>query len=450
MENALMHGKSSPDKLNPTNAALSGVFIDCLMTPMQFAEITDLIFMQSNRISLLSDLVRYLANGHYGRYASVYYVEYDNDMEHFLFSTGSSTNRGYVEKDSELRVSNKRCGGCISGFLQEEKNTQKPIFQCRVCQNAHIDSHCRILRIPMRTEVLCGVLTITQDKSCRDDFNFDVLIHAISLLVVEKVNALFLKEKVEQCTHTLVQQRPFKELGENATYAIHETKNLASVIYGGVQLARSQIEAISNDKDNRFTPNAAKAFLALSEAISISNRAGEKFVNVLNDWKSNLTSKDRRAVLLNSLVQNAISEAKIYCGAPLKYIYEDGGDELYLKTNPVLLDRAITNIILNAIHAVKDTSNPTITIHLHSVKDGQSCRLTVKDNGGGISKDKIADIMENRSPDQELPSFCGKGMWITKAILDNLGGVLSITNTKPKGTEVSIEIPTLDTCQAEV
>ena len=102
--------------------------------------------------------------------------------------------------------------------------------------------------------------------------------------------------------------------------------------------------------------------------------------------------------------------------------------------------QALTNVVSNAI---KYTKEGTITILLSRQKD--RVELRVKDTGMGISSENQKNIFAPffRVEGKETASIVGTGlgMWITKELIELMGGSIGIESIKGVGTHVVITMP---------
>lgn len=89
------------------------------------------------------------------------------------------------------------------------------------------------------------------------------------------------------------------------------------------------------------------------------------------------------------------------------------------------------------------SSQGVVTVSLE--KDAATVRMIVEDNGCGISKDELSKIFRQFyqvDPDAtgQIPGF-GLGLFCTREIVRQHGGVVAIDSDEGKGTKVTITLP---------
>jgi PAS domain S-box-containing protein len=102
-----------------------------------------------------------------------------------------------------------------------------------------------------------------------------------------------------------------------------------------------------------------------------------------------------------------------------------------------------SNIIANAIDAMKEGGRLSISLRKTMARDGEGIQTIIRDEGIGISRDNLERIFE--------PFFTTKGnlgtgigLWVTKQLVESRGGQITITSTiepAKRGTTVTIYIP---------
>lgn len=102
--------------------------------------------------------------------------------------------------------------------------------------------------------------------------------------------------------------------------------------------------------------------------------------------------------------------------------------------------RALSNIINNAAEATNFRGE--IIIHL-SLKEDELLNIEIKDNGIGISPEKIPFIFEKGKSFKSKSNHSGHGLglYFAKNVVSSCGGNIGITSLPGKGTIVSINIP---------
>jgi len=106
-----------------------------------------------------------------------------------------------------------------------------------------------------------------------------------------------------------------------------------------------------------------------------------------------------------------------------------------LKANKELLQRALSNIVHNAVAYNKPQRSIDLTLKKHS----RLITLTVKDTGIGISKADLPQLFNRffRGTNTENKGS-GLGLSISKAVVENLGGKIEISSLLNKSTTVTI------------
>ncbi len=114
-----------------------------------------------------------------------------------------------------------------------------------------------------------------------------------------------------------------------------------------------------------------------------------------------------------------------------------GSSQLSWTGNPVLLERALENLLENASKHAPDS---TITLVLEP--SANSVLLTVTDTGKGMTPEALARAREAfyRAPGTKAYGS-GLGLAVVDRIAQAHGGVLSLENALPHGLQASIKIP---------
>jgi two-component system nitrogen regulation sensor histidine kinase NtrY len=111
----------------------------------------------------------------------------------------------------------------------------------------------------------------------------------------------------------------------------------------------------------------------------------------------------------------------------------------YFEFDQEQIKRVVTNLLENAIDALKDAETPKIEIV--TVFDAQLgiVKTRIKDNGCGIESDMRDRIFEPYFSTRE--NGTGLGLAIVKRIIEDHHGFIRAFSNQPKGTEFVIELP---------
>lgn len=114
-------------------------------------------------------------------------------------------------------------------------------------------------------------------------------------------------------------------------------------------------------------------------------------------------------------------------------------DNLDLPFDPVLLKRALNNLLTNAlIHNSKDTM---ISV---SVRKGEKIQIIIQDNGHGMKAEELENLFVRYYRGNTMdakPEGSGLGMAIAKQIIELHGGSITVASEPGSGTCITIEFP---------
>jgi len=107
--------------------------------------------------------------------------------------------------------------------------------------------------------------------------------------------------------------------------------------------------------------------------------------------------------------------------------------------NPIELAQVLINLIMNAFHAI---SHDHGQIDITATQQDATLQILVSDNGPGIPPEIIQSIFELAFSTKSEPGHLGFGLAITRDIINQLRGTISVESTVGEGTTFTIQIPT--------
>ena len=129
--------------------------------------------------------------------------------------------------------------------------------------------------------------------------------------------------------------------------------------------------------------------------------------------------------LYNNLIKQGVEVIRNFENVPEIFVFPDD------------LNQVWTNIIQNAIYAMKNRGILTISIF----KENEFVVVSIKDNGSGIPdeiKEKIFSAFFTTKPQGE---GSGLGLHIVKKIIDKHNGMIKLSSNIDEGTEFKIFLP---------
>jgi two-component system sensor histidine kinase VicK len=116
-------------------------------------------------------------------------------------------------------------------------------------------------------------------------------------------------------------------------------------------------------------------------------------------------------------------------------------EDYAIEANTNEIDRAITNIISNAIKYTPDSGD--ISVHLK--RSANNAELTISDSGIGIPEDALPHLFEEfyRAPNAkaQIKEGTGLGLIISKDIITRYGGTIRVSSQEDKGSTFTILLP---------
>jgi signal transduction histidine kinase len=119
----------------------------------------------------------------------------------------------------------------------------------------------------------------------------------------------------------------------------------------------------------------------------------------------------------------------------ITYITEE--TELFANLDKTQLIRIVTNLIKNAMQASEKEENPIIEVKVVSETD--NVKITVSDNGKGISEELKSLIFEPKFTTKS--SGMGLGLPMVKNIIEAYDGNISFTSQEGVGTIFTVILP---------
>ncbi len=191
----------------------------------------------------------------------------------------------------------------------------------------------------------------------------------------------------------------------------HEVKNPLTPI----KLSAERIEKKYNDK-NSNKDEIMTLTKTISRQVDDIGRLVDEFSSFARMPDAEIKLDNLSKCLENSfkLFSNSHSKIKMQFNKPEK--------EIYFQFDNLQLSQTFNNLIKNAVEAVSNIPNPSITVSI--VRKNKEILINILDNGIGIDNNKISKIFEPYYTTKNKGT--GLGLSIVKRIIEDHGGKIKI------------------------
>ena len=115
---------------------------------------------------------------------------------------------------------------------------------------------------------------------------------------------------------------------------------------------------------------------------------------------------------------------------------------LTLFGDPLLIEKAITNLVENAMEAMPGGG----TVHVSAISDAAAMDIRIQDGGGGIESHDVEHIFHPFFTTKS--GALGLGLAIVRQVAETHGGVIRVARVNSGGSLISLRLPRRMTSQA--
>jgi two-component system NtrC family sensor kinase len=214
-------------------------------------------------------------------------------------------------------------------------------------------------------------------------------------------------------------------LGELTAGVAHEINNPTAVIIGNLDILIDELGEQAN-------PVRHEIDLIIEQAFRIK----EIINNLLDYARQDQISDETSKIDINEVVENTL--------ALVRHLQKSKQFELELNLaatqsvsiNPHELQQVLVNLVVNAVHALKDKGG-RIEIETTDWSD-KGVVIHVRDNGIGMEDEVLEKIFNPFFSHQGQGEGTGLGLSISYGLLRKYGGNISVNSKPNKGSEFSV------------
>jgi two-component system, NtrC family, nitrogen regulation sensor histidine kinase NtrY len=182
---------------------------------------------------------------------------------------------------------------------------------------------------------------------------------------------------------------------------------------------------------------------AFSACINMIIRQTDDLKRLVNEFSNFARLPQSRPTLaaLNPVIEEALELFRT-AHKDLSFRFEGDPQLPEFKFDADQIRRVLINLLDNAVAAVRDVADPRVALRTQYDSLLKIVRISVLDNGVGISESDRDRVFEPYFSTKE--SGTGLGLAIVKRIVEDHNGFIRALANEPRGTKVIIELPVME------
>ena len=233
-------------------------------------------------------------------------------------------------------------------------------------------------------------------------------------------------DELNRRSKQLVQAQKLASLGRLTSGVAHELNNPLNNISTSLQILIEELEENDLEYKKELLIGAEKEVTRGKEIVrSLLEFARERSLTL-------------RQVVFKDIVDSAISQIKSQIPDIIRFNI-DVPDNIQAVMGPQRIERVLMNLIVNAVHAMKDGGD--ITIRAKNEFDKEGFSFQVIDTGEGIDEKIISKIFDPFFTTKEVGKGSGLGLSIIYGIMEQHSGNISVSSEVGKGTTFTCFLP---------
>jgi len=188
----------------------------------------------------------------------------------------------------------------------------------------------------------------------------------------------------------------------------------------------------------RDNPELIKIFENSEKLNEVNKTAAERIVAIVNSLRE--FARGDESVMenadINTCMENMLTLVQHHV-KNLIDVHKKFNDLPKIKCIPNQIDQVFLNILINAIHAIKDKGE----IFIETKIDNNQVVIIIQDTGEGIAAEYIEKIFDSGFTTKKCGVGTGLGLSIVKQIIDKHNGKVNVKSEIGKGTRFIIKLP---------
>jgi len=245
---------------------------------------------------------------------------------------------------------------------------------------------------------------------------------------IKELNARLLKQ--------LAQKERLASLGQASAEFVHDLGNPLTIVWGYVQLLAKKLER-SEGGDSAEKSASIKELDIIEQNVRLCRE-------LLTMWQSygSVEASPPKVISVSEILREVIKGANaVAAQAGLELQANICEEQCRLMGDAVQINRAIQNVIINAIQASAEKKGPVL---VECTRKEFYVDIRVEDSGSGIDPAQLSKIFDPYFTTKQSKSGTGLGLYITKKVVEDHSGSIKVDSTAGVGTVFTIRLPLLN------
>jgi signal transduction histidine kinase len=273
-----------------------------------------------------------------------------------------------------------------------------------------------------------------QDSLSKDFLGSPVAGPLIRRTVRHAIERKLAHETLKSMQMQLIQAEKLEGIGRLAAGVAHEVRNPLARVLLGIEYLQGGIEADD--------PNLPIVLDRMASAVDRADTILRGMLDFASDRGLTLEATDINTLLTSALLllEHELKSKRVHVTLNLAV------DLPTVLIDPRKMEQVIINLVMNSIQAMEDKEKRQMTIQtssdvLDSIESNQGARtkehlrsgdklvtITIKDTGGGIPKESLANIWDPFFTSKPTGVGTGLGLSVTRKIIELHHGQISLEN----------------------
>lgn len=225
-------------------------------------------------------------------------------------------------------------------------------------------------------------------------------------------------------SNDLMEIRQFDAFNRLSAYVVHDLKNI---------LAQQSL-LVANAKKHRDNP----AFI--DDMISTVNNSVVRMQRLMEQMRSGERTSSAKVISIASLLEDVIRQRSCAQPVPQNAFSEV---DAFVRADPERLTTVFCHLVQNAQEAI-GTETPKGMISLEISKSQDNIKVTVTDNGAGMSDEFIREKLFKPFESTKGLTGMGIGVFESREYVRQIGGDVTVSSVQGQGSVFEVTLPTVD------